>query len=390
MTFNGQDPKNWELGPNQPIPSVDSYTYLGITINKDMNIDEQLTEMTKSANKRTGAIKKWASEKTPLTPHLGVNYIYKMIARPGTEYGAQIFSPSHQKIIELEEWQNSQLQKALKIKATPAALRTISGTRPIAARRAQLKLTFFNKLRANTGIIGKIWRFRWLKTRLAEDNNAPATKGLAPELKTLLQEYDLQDEWDIQAAEHHNSWKSKIKNATLTKPWEQDVQHLKDAQIPAATILETLGGYTNLAILGKHNFRKLKGRTKLLEKLLGSEPPTTHRCSLCNFHNSTTAFWSQRIWSCPENPNTDRMRKSFWNKKLNILEETPESEKTAKSLLTKIKNRDISIHGFGHEEILMSLISNCLLSPSPVFWRARIASALTTVLTRRRPPDDRG
>lgn len=73
--------------------------------------------MTKTANKKTGGIKKWANEKSKLSPWIANNSIYKVIARPGTEYGVQVFKISETVLGNLEEWQSKQLNKSLKIEA---------------------------------------------------------------------------------------------------------------------------------------------------------------------------------------------------------------------------------------------------------------------------------
>ena len=112
MVFNGNDPKDWQLAPGQPIPSVDTYTYLGININQEFDISEQISEMMKEANKKIGGMKKWASEKSTVTPHIAINYFLNMIARPGTEYGAQVFNLSEKILEELEKWQNKNLKKS--------------------------------------------------------------------------------------------------------------------------------------------------------------------------------------------------------------------------------------------------------------------------------------
>ena len=114
------------------------------------------------------------------------------------------------------------------------------------SRRDQLKLGFFNKLRANSNFIGKIWDYRRIKTQVAS-LNGHNTEGMASECLQLLEKYNLGEEWHIQAAENHSHWKNKIRRVTALKSWKTDMETLNKTNHPLAAFFENLGAYSQSA-----------------------------------------------------------------------------------------------------------------------------------------------
>ena len=81
---------------NIPLDEVDNQKDLGVYISDNLHPRYHIQEITKSASKRIGLIKRCFSNRSPDI----ISTLYKSIVRPVLEYGSPIWSPWHKKDID--------------------------------------------------------------------------------------------------------------------------------------------------------------------------------------------------------------------------------------------------------------------------------------------------
>ena len=78
---------------NVILEQVDSITYLGVTVKKDLKWSDHISDITGNANKVLGLVKRnfWNSSRNVKET------LYKSIVRPKLEYASEIWDPFYQK-----------------------------------------------------------------------------------------------------------------------------------------------------------------------------------------------------------------------------------------------------------------------------------------------------
>ena len=141
---------------SQKLEIVSFFTYLGIEISFRGNISstcsrpnkEFILKTLKKFRKRVGLISLLGTHMDNLRPITAIR-LYKSLARPILEFGAQIILYNEKQISELEKAQTKALRRLLGLhpNCRPETARLLARVEPYESRTAQLKLSYFHKLR---------------------------------------------------------------------------------------------------------------------------------------------------------------------------------------------------------------------------------------------------
>ena len=142
---------------DQPLESVTSFKYLGITLDATGAVGPGLCYRTffasslSRAEKRLGAIQLLGARKDGLRPTTAVR-LYKLLVRPILEFGAQIIPFASTQLAKFEQFQCKSLRSLLGLAKSVKAetVRLIAGVEPVECRFASLKLAYFHRLRTSS------------------------------------------------------------------------------------------------------------------------------------------------------------------------------------------------------------------------------------------------
>lgn len=130
---------------NEPIESVKSFKYLGITITNELDWCLHISNIIASANKKLGFFKRHLLKVPPHVRHLA----YTSFIRPKLEYASPIWCPYKNYLINaLESVQNRAarfIHSAYSYDISISSLKSASNLPSLSRRRRILSLSLFHK-----------------------------------------------------------------------------------------------------------------------------------------------------------------------------------------------------------------------------------------------------
>ena len=171
MTLNLQIPKESFYLLGEEVKFVSEYKYLGVTFSNKRQtslITHHISTILEKAERRINCIRHFGFQSDGLRPATSI-MMYKTLVRPILEYAAQVLCYRHyyyrsgkkeeaannkidEHVVKLEAFQNRMLKKLVPCpkSTSPAIVRILTGTMPIAARIDILKLRYFWKISNST------------------------------------------------------------------------------------------------------------------------------------------------------------------------------------------------------------------------------------------------
>lgn len=170
-----REPERWHLGGEQ-VPIVDSYTYLGLVVNSDLDLKVMAADRASKGWKVLRALKPvLASSRIPLAMRL---HIVKYILVPTLAFGGELWGMSVDRSAQVEKVLSAALRALFRLgdksrRISPIVIGMETGVCPVAARVAGSKARAFHKypnlrtvvasLVRNPAVPAKLMRGSWVR-----------------------------------------------------------------------------------------------------------------------------------------------------------------------------------------------------------------------------------